>query len=401
MDKLSLQNVPVKDKKVLIRVDFNIPLDSRNEIIDDSRIQESLPTIKYVLNHGGSAILMSHLGRPKGKKNDALSLKPAYNRLCELLPGVNIQMESDCVGSEIEKDAHNLKPGSILLLENLRFHPGEENPKEHPEFVKALARLGDVYVNDAFASAHRAHASTAAITQYFPTCSAAGFALEKEIRFMGDLLEKPKQPFYAIIGGAKISTKIGSLKTLIKKTDRVLIGGAMAFTFFKAQGIPIGRSPFESEEVEGARALLQEHGSALLLPIDMAAVELIQEGAKIKIVNMQQEGIPEGWFGIDIGPKTIELFAQTLKGAKTIFWNGPMGIYEIDSFATGTLAMAKIVSELPATTIVGGGDSLAAVKHAGVAERITHLSTGGGASLEYIEFGSLPGIEALSKDELR
>lgn len=395
--KLSLKDLHLSGKKVLLRVDFNVPLDKNGHITDDTRIQASLPSIQYILDHDGSVILMSHLGRPKEGKDPKLSLKPCATRLSELLKRP-VQMADDCVGPEVEKKVSQIKPGDILLLENLRFHPGEEKPEKYPEFVKQLAKLGDLYVNDAFGTAHRAHASTATIAQYFPGKAASGFLLEKEIQFLGSALLNPTHPFYAIIGGAKISSKIGVLKSLIKKADGLLIGGGMAYTFFKAKGIQIGNSIHEDEFLQTAREFMEDCKKAnktLLLPIDIVVAEKIEPNAKTKLIEAQQ-GIPPGFEGVDIGPKTIASFTTQLQDAKTIFWNGPLGVFEQKEFAKGTEAIAKAVAQSKAVTVVGGGDSIAAIESAGVANKITHISTGGGAALEYIEFGKLPGIEALS-----
>lgn len=396
MQKLSLTELPIRGKKVLMRVDFNAPIEN-GRITDQSRVLASLPSIRYVLDQGGALILMSHLGRPKGKVNPDLSLKP-FAILLEDLLHVKVIMASDCVGPEVEKLAKQLEPGQILLLENLRFHSAEESPKENPEFVKSLAKLGDLYINDAFGTAHRFHASTAAITQYFPGKAAAGFLLEKEIKYLSTALQNPTRPFQVIIGGAKISTKIGTIESLLKKADVLMIGGAMAYTFFKAQGIPIGNSLCEDDQIPKAHYLLEEsqkRGVRLLLPIDILAAKEIRQDAESKVVDIQV-GIPDGWEGVDIGPKTIKLFTDELQKAKTVLWNGPVGVFEIEAFAKGTMAIAHAVAKLDAITIIGGGDSLAAIQAAGVGEKISHLSTGGGASLEYIEFGSLVGIEALS-----
>lgn len=387
MQKLNLRDLPLKGKKVLMRVDFNVPMDSHGHITDDSRIKASLPSIQYALDQGCSLILMSHLGRPKNKE---FTLKPCADHLASLLhkPVIFAPESSE------KKLAADLKPGEILMLENLRFHPGEENPEAHPEFVKALAELGDYYVNDAFGTAHRNHASTCAIAKYFSGKAAAGFLLEKEIEFLGKMLNHPERPFVGIIGGAKISTKIGALPSLLKKMDVILIGGAMAHTFLKAKKISVGSSLYEEEFVYQAHFLMNESkrlNKSLLLPIDL----VITNQAEIKVIDVD-EGIPEGWQGVDIGPKTIQMFKNALISAKTVLWNGPLGIFEVEAFATGTKAIAEALADLHATTIVGGGDSLAAIYAAGVADKITHLSTGGGASLEYIEFGTLPGIEALS-----
>lgn len=397
MDKLLLADLSFRGKKVLMRVDFNVPLNPDGGISDDSRIRAAIPSIEYILKEGGSLILMSHLGRPKGKKNPEFSLKPCAKRLQELIPSVKVMMAPDCIGPTVKKMVDELQAGSILLLENLRYYPGEEEPEKHPEFVSSLAELGDIYINDAFGSSHRAHASITAITQYFPNKAAAGFSLEKEIRFLGDALSNPDRPFYAIVGGAKISTKIGALRALLKKTDKLFIGGAMAFTFFKAQGIAVGDSLIENDLLESASSIMEESrldNRPLILPVDVLIAETIQENSKSKIIEIDQ-GIPDGWHGVDIGPKTIQLYIQNLQDAKTVFWNGPMGIFEIKPFSKGTFAIAEALSKLNATTIVGGGDSLAAVHAADVSDCIKHLSTGGGAALEYIEFGSLPGISAL------
>lgn len=397
VQKLSLSDLNLNGKKVLMRVDFNVPLDKKGNITDDTRIAASLPSIKYVLERGGALILMSHLGRPKDKRVPEMSLSPCAKRLSELL-GIPVAMAPDCVGAETELMVGNLKPGQAILLENLRFHKGEEHPDEDPSFVKSLARLGDVYVNDAFGTAHRAHASTAVIAQYFPGKAAAGFLLEKEIQFLGNALLNPQRPFYAIIGGAKISSKIGVLQALLKKVDGLLIGGGMAYTFYKAQGIPIGNSLHEDDQLDKAKAILQDVPKAKLkfmLPVDNVAADRIDQTAKTEVVRIPP-GIPEGFQGVDIGPETIRMFAAELQKAKMILWNGPLGVFEVPAFAKGTLAIAKNLANLDANTIVGGGDSVAAIQMAGLADKFTHLSTGGGASLEYIEFGTLPGIEALS-----
>ena len=396
MKKLSLKELQIKDKKILMRVDFNVPIDKQGHITDDSRIAASLPSIRYILDHGGAVILMSHLGRPKGV-DPKLSLKPCAERLSELL-GQKVLMAPDCVGGEVEKLAHSLKAGQVLMLENLRFHQGEENVDKDPQFVKQLAVLGDAYVNDAFGTAHRAHASTAAIAHYYPGKAAAGFLLEKEIKFLGEALKNPKRPFYAIIGGSKISTKCGVIRALMKKADAVLIGGGMSYTYLKAQGIPIGNSIHEDDFIDEARQILasSEKGEGrLILPKDIVVADKIQEGANAKIVRSNQ-GIPDGYEGVDIGPETIQFFSEELKKASTVLWNGPLGVFEIPEFAKGTNAIAHVLANIHAVTIVGGGDSIAAIQACGLGEKITHLSTGGGASLEYIEFGTLPGIEALS-----
>lgn len=391
--KLSLKNCSIKDKKALIRVDFNVPLDKEGHITDDTRIQSSLPTIRYVIENGGAAILMSHLGRPKNGKIPALSLKPCATRLSELL-NKEVLFSPDCIGSDAEDMAKNLKPGDVLLLENLRFHAAEEAPEESSAFAKQLAGLGDFFVNDAFGTAHRAHSSTAVITQFFPGKAAAGFLMEKEIEYLGSILKNPERPFHAIIGGSKISSKIGVLKALLKKVDALLIGGGMAYTFFKAQGLEIGNSICEDEHLQSAREVLQAchaAGVALILPVD----NVIVSGEIVKIIETKN-GVPAEFKGVDIGPRTITEFLNTLRNAKTILWNGPVGIFEDPRFANGTLSIAKALPSMNALTIVGGGDSVSAIQQSGVADKISHLSTGGGATLEFIEFGTLPGIEALS-----
>lgn len=398
MRKLSIRDLPVKDKKILMRVDFNVPLDKQGKISDDSRIVASVPSIRWVLDHGGSLILMSHLGRPKGQIVPNLSLKPCAELLSKLL-GQKVLMAPDSVGAKVEEMVSGLKNGQVLMLENLRFHIGEEHVEQDEQFVRQLAKLGDAYVNDAFGTAHRAHASTAVIAKYFPGKSAAGFLLEKEVEFLGEALKNPKRPFCAIVGGAKISTKCGVIEALMKKADAVLIGGGMAYTFLKAQGISIGNSIHEDDFIDKARELLASSGQGhgrLILPKDIVVTDQVKEGYNFKVIE-SAIGIPDGYEGVDIGPETVQLFASQLKKASTIFWNGPLGVFEIYEFAKGTNAIAHVLAELKATTIVGGGDSIAAVQAAGLSGKITHLSTGGGASLEYIEYGTLSGIEVLSE----
>lgn len=395
--KLSLTDISITGKKVLMRVDFNVPLDKQGHITDDTRIAAALPSIRYVLDHGGTLILMSHLGRPKGTFSQELSLAPCAKRLSEMLQKP-VMLASDCVGATVETQVKNLKPGQILLLENLRFHNAEEKPNEDPAFVQQLARLGEVYINDAFGTAHRAHSSTALISKYFPGNAVAGLLMEKEIQFLGNALLNPKRPFYAIIGGAKISSKISLIKSLLHKADKILIGGGMAYTFFKAQGISIGNSLHEDAFLDAAREILKESLSSqakLLLPIDSIIADSFNNDAKIKVIENQQ-GIPSGYQGMDIGPKTIQTYLSELQNAATVFWNGPLGVFEFDNFAKGTNSIAQALSTLSAVTVIGGGESIAAIQAAGVADKISHISTGGGAALEYLEFGTLPGIEALS-----
>lgn len=396
--KLSIKDLDFRGKKALVRVDFNVPMDKTLTITDDSRIRASLPTIQYIIDHGGSVILMSHLGRPKDKPIPEFSLAPCATRLSQLLHKP-VQMASDCVGKDVAAKVSQLKAGDVLLLENLRFHRGEEHPQEDPAFVKELASLGDVYVNDAFGSAHRAHASTAAIAQYFTEYAAAGLLMQKEIDYLGNVLLNPKRPFYAILGGAKISTKFGVIKSLMQKADALLIGGAMTYTFLKARGISIGASLYEEEFVQAAKEILDQADRSscqLWLPDDIAITKEIKSGAPYQVVK-SQDGIPDGYEGVDIGPETVRRYSEVIQKAAIVFWNGPLGVFEISPFDQGTVAIARALADCSAIKIIGGGDSLAAVEAAGVADRMDHLSTGGGAALEYIEFGKLPGIEALTE----
>jgi phosphoglycerate kinase len=391
MSYLSIRDLDLNGKRVFIRVDFNVPLEANSkgemEISSDKRIRASLPTIQYALEHGAGVILSSHLGRPKGKPNPEMSLKPVAARLAELLQR-EVKMAPDCVGPEVE--AMLPAPGEVLLLENLRFHPEEE--KNDPAFAKNLAALCDVYVNDAFGSAHRAHASTAGMIPFVPQ-AAAGLLMEAELKYLGMATTNPARPCVAILGGAKVSDKIEVIQNLGKVVDRLLIGGAMAYTFLKAQGKPIGKSLVEDDKVELARNLLASLGGKLLLPMDHVVVAEIAPGAAHQVV----ETIPAGQIGVDIGPKTVAAFAAATAGAKTIIWNGPMGIFEKPPFDAGTVALAKAVAGSGAISIVGGGDSEKAIKAAGVASKITHVSTGGGASLEFLAGIELPGVAALNR----
>lgn len=395
MNKLTINDLRLKDKKVLVRVDFNVPLNEKKEVADDTRIVESLPTIKKILVEGGKAILMSHLGRPKGKDPN-LSLAPVAKRLEKLL-GKPVKFVDDCIGENVEKAVYDLKSGECLLLENLRFYPQEE--KNDPEFAKSLAKLGDVYVNDAFGTAHRAHASTEGVTKYFKEC-AAGYLMQKELKYLSMALSQPKRPFVAILGGSKISGKIDVIKNLMDKVDILLIGGGMAFTFYKALGKEIGSSLVEMDKVELAKEILLEAGKKkvdLELPLDFVIAAEAKEDAVTKVVD--KDSIPAGWKGLDIGPKTEELFKQKIEKANTVVWNGPMGVFEVDKFAKGTMAVAKEIAEVTrknAITIVGGGDSVAALAKANLQKKMTHVSTGGGASLEFLEGKTLPGIAALT-----
>lgn len=394
--KLTVKDLDLKGKKVLVRVDFNVPL-KNGMITDDTRIKACLPTIQYLIDHKAKIILLSHLGRPKGKKNLEMSLAPCAKRLEELLK-LPVKMAKDCIGDEVKKEVDALKEGEILLLENLRFYEAEEKPEKDSQFVKQLSQLADLYINDAFGTAHRKHASTYYLAKEFPQKAAAGLLLQKEIDFLGKALANPEKPFYAIIGGAKISTKIGVLQSLISVVDKIFIGGAMAYTFFKAQGLEVGKSLCEDEYLEQAKEIMnvaEKQKVSIILPIDTVITKEIKEQASSKVVSIQ-EGIPKEMEGVDIGPQTIKLFKQELKDAKTIFWNGPLGVFEVDEFAKGTEEVATFIANLNCTTIVGGGDSIAALNKLHLANKISHISTGGGASLEYIEHHSLPGIDVLS-----
>jgi phosphoglycerate kinase len=387
----SIRDLSLNGKRVFIRVDFNVPLQKnpqtgQMEISSDKRIRASLATIQYALDHGAGVILASHLGRPKGKPDPEMSLKPVAKRLEELLDR-RVKMAPDCVGPEVE--AMKPKPGEVLLLENLRFHAEEE--KNDPAFAKQLAALCDIYVNDAFGSAHRAHASTEGMIQFVPQ-AAAGLLMEQELKYLGMVTTNPARPCVAILGGAKVSDKIEVISNLGKVVDRLLIGGAMAYTFLKAQGLPIGKSLVEDDKLDLARNLLAELGAKLVLPVDHIVVSEIAAGA----ANQAVETIPADKIGVDIGPRTIELFTQAIQGAKTVIWNGPMGIFEKPPFDTGTVALARAVADSGAISVVGGGDSEKAIKAAGVTAKITHVSTGGGASLEFLAGIQLPGVAALA-----
>lgn len=387
MPKLSIRDLDLKGKRIFMRVDFNVPLaPGGQEITSDKRIRAALPTIQYALEQGAALVLASHLGRPKGKPNPEMSLKPVAQRLSELL-GRPVAMAPDCIGEEVEKMLP--KPGEVLLLENLRFHAEEE--KNDPEFSKALARLGDVYVNDAFGTAHRAHASTVGIIEFLKP-AAAGLLMEKELEYLEKCTKNPERPCIGILGGAKVSDKIEVIENLLKFADRLLIGGAMAYTFLKSQGKPVGKSLVEDDKLELAKGLLEKAGDRILLPVDHVVVEVLEENAPSEVVAE----IPEGKMGVDIGPKTREKYAEVIRAAKTIIWNGPMGVFEKKPFDAGTVAIAKAVAESGALSVVGGGDSEKAVKAAGVADRISHISTGGGASLEYLAGLTLPGVAALT-----
>ena len=393
----TIRDLPLHDKSVLIRVDFNVPLDKNLNVTDDNRIRASLPTIEYALSHGAKVILMSHLGRPDGKPAASMSLRPASARLAELLKMDVIQC-SDCVGPVVEKELSKLNGGPrAAVLENLRFHAEEE--ANDPAFAKALAEHGDFYVNDAFGSSHRAHASIEGITKFLP--SAAGFLLEKEIRYLGDVTRNPKKPVVAILGGSKVSDKIGIVENLISKVDKILIGGAMAYTFLKVKGVEIGNSKFEKDKINLAEKILEkaaQNNVEIFLPVDHVCVERFEETAPAQIAG---PGIPAGFLGVDIGPKTITSFSHALESAKTVVWNGPMGVFEMKPFAKGSFEIAVKLSKLKqATTVIGGGDTAACVIGFGLEKAMSHLSTGGGASLEFLEGKILPGIAALERVEV-
>ncbi|HEY3313095.1 MAG TPA: phosphoglycerate kinase [Anaerolineales bacterium] len=388
MDKKTVKDVDLKGKRVIMRVDFNVPMD-KGVVTDDKRIKAALPTIKYVLDQGASLMLMSHLGRPKGGPDPEFSLKAAADVLEGLL-GKPVVMAPDCVGPAVEKLAAALKPGDVLMLENTRFHPGEE--KNDLELAKQMAALGEVYVNDAFGSAHRAHSSTEGIARFLPAVS--GFLMEQELEYLGRAVSHPEHPYIAILGGAKISDKILVVETLLSKCDKLIIGGGMANTFLAAQGLNMQDSLVEATSLETAKTILSRSAGKLVLPVDAVVADKFDAGANSQVVAVDK--IPAGWRMLDVGPKTLELYKQTLAGARLIVWNGPVGVFEFPRFAEGTFALAKLLAESGATTVIGGGDSASAVKKAGVAKQMTHVSTGGGASLEFLEGKELPGVAALN-----
>jgi phosphoglycerate kinase len=386
-NKKTVRDIDVKGKKVLERVDFNVPLKD-GKVDDDTRIVAALPTIKYLLEQGAAVILCSHLGRPKGGPDPKFSLKPAADYLSGLL-GKPVAFANDCVGPEAEAAAKALKPGDVLVLENTRFHPSEE--KNDLELAKGMAALADIFVNDAFGSAHRAHSSTEGVARFLPAVS--GFLMEKEIKYLGQAIDNPKRPFVAILGGAKISDKIGVIKNLLTKADAVLIGGAMANTFFKAQGYAVGKSLVEDTALDTAKELLALGGNKLRLPVDMVLGNTMDDTSEVKTLAVAD--VPEDWRILDVGPETVKAYAKVIKSAGTIVWNGPMGLFEVSKFAAGTLGIAKAVADSSAISVIGGGDSVSAIQKSGLADKITHISTGGGASLEMLEGLVLPGVAAL------
>ena len=387
LNKKTVQDIDPKGKRVLVRCDFNVPLEN-GRITDDRRITEALPTIKYLLDHGAAVILCSHLGRPKNSPAPEFSLKPVAQRLTELL-GKEVPLLPDSVGPEVEAMCKGLQPGQVVLLENVRFHPEEE--KNDPAFARQLAALAEMYVNDAFGTAHRAHASTEGVAHILP--GVAGFLIQKEIDFLGRAVENPKRPFVAIMGGAKVKDKIALIDALLPKLDKLLIGGGMVFTFIKAQGHPTGRSLLDAESVDYAKRVLDESPDKIVLPVDIVVASELSETAQTEIVPVS--GIPEGMIGADIGPMSEEVFRAEILKAGTALWNGPVGVFEMSPFAAGTKAVAQALADSQGVTIVGGGDSAAAVEKFGVAEQMSHVSTGGGASLEFLEGKELPGIAAL------
>lgn len=396
MNKKTVKDIDVNGKKVLVRCDFNVPIDSETgKITDNRRIRAALPTIQYLLDHNAKVILCSHLGRPKGEFNLKYSLKPVAEELSKLL-NKDVKLAKDVIGESAKELTSNIKEGDIVLLENVRFHKEEE--QNDPEYSKALASMAEIYVNDAFGTAHRAHSSTTGVADYLPAVS--GFLIEKELEFLGGALENPKHPFVAILGGAKVSDKIGVIENLLDKVDTLIIGGGMAYTFYKAQGHHIGTSICEEDKLDLAKSILekaQEKGVKLLLPVDNHVSSEYSNNGEEKMVDSTE--IPDGFMGLDIGPKTIEKFEEAVKDAKTVVWNGPLGVCEFDKFATGTKAVATMLSKIEATTIIGGGDSAAAIEKLGLADKMTHISTGGGASLEFLEGKTLPGIACLQDKE--
>ena len=391
MSKKTIRDIDLSGKRVFVRCDFNVPMDENQNITDNRRIVAAIPTIKYLIEQGCKIVLSSHLGRPKGEFKKEFSLAPVAVELSKQL-GQEVLMAKDVIGEDAKRLAENLQPGQVMLLENVRFH--KEETDNDPEFAKQLANFGEVFVNDAFGTAHRAHASTEGVAHYLPAVS--GFLIEKELKFLGETLENPERPFVSILGGSKVSDKIAVIDSLLEKVDVLLIGGGMAYTFFKALGYSVGNSICEDDKIDLAKELMEKAKAKnvkMLLPIDNKLGKEFSANTETMVVD--RGSIPEGWEGLDIGPKTIELYTEELKKAKTVIWNGTVGVAEFDLFATGTNSLAKVLSELDATTIIGGGDTAAAVQKAGLADKMTHVSTGGGASLEFLEGKKLPGIECL------
>ncbi|MDZ7714772.1 MAG: phosphoglycerate kinase [Balneolaceae bacterium] len=395
MDKMTLKDVELSNKKVLMRVDFNVPIED-GTITDDNRIRQALPSINHVIKEGGLLILTSHLGRPGGERNDELSLKPVANHLQDVLDA-KVHFANDCIGKEATAVINKADFGEVVLLENVRFHPEEKANDE--DFCKALAAHADVFVNDAFGSSHRAHASVAGVAKFLQP-AVSGFLLEKEIKYLRESVNNPERPFIAILGGAKVSDKIGVIEHLLSKVDSIIIGGGMTYTFYKAKGLPIGNSLLEEDKIDLAGDLLEkaeDAGVNMVLPLDSVVAKEFSNDAEFEVVD--EDGIEEGWMGLDIGPQSAIAFGNMIKNAKTVFWNGPMGVFEMDNFADGTFAVAEALAEATkfgATTIVGGGDSAAAIKKAGLEDKVSHVSTGGGASLEFLEGNELPGVAALT-----
>jgi phosphoglycerate kinase len=387
MNKKTVKDVDLKGRRVLMRVDFNVPMEG-GKVTDDKRIKAALPTIQYVLDHGASLLLMSHLGRPKGGFDPEFSLKAAAEVLAGHL-GIPVQMAPDCVGPEVEKMVKTLKPGGVIMLENTRFHPEEE--KNDPELARKMASLGDIFVNDAFGSAHRAHSSTEGVAHFLPAVS--GFLMQEELEYLNRATANPEHPYVAILGGAKISDKILVVENLLAKCDWLMIGGGMANTFLAAKGFNMQNSLVEPDSINTAKTILAKSGSRIVLPIDAVIADKFEADADVKTVEVDK--IPVGWRMMDIGPLTLDLYKKTLKGAKLVVWNGPVGVFEMPKFSEGTFSLAKLVAESGATTVIGGGDTASAVKKAGVAKKMTHVSTGGGASLEFLEGKELPGVTAL------
>ncbi|WP_126428628.1 phosphoglycerate kinase [Brevibacillus marinus] len=390
MNKQSIRDVELASRRVFCRVDFNVPM-QEGRITDDTRIRAALPTIRYLREQGAKVILASHLGRPKGKVVEELRLTPVAEHLAQLL-GAPVQKLDDCIGPQVEAAVQAMQPGDVILLENVRFHPGEE--KNDPALAQAFAQLADLFVNDAFGTAHRAHASTAGIAEYIP--AVAGFLMEKELQYLGGALSHPERPFTAIIGGAKVKDKIAVIENLLGKVDTLLIGGGMANTFIRAQGYSVGASLHEEDKLDLARSLMEKakaRNVRLLMPSDVVIAQQVAADAERRTVPIAQ--IPDGWMALDIGPETVAAFREAIRASRTVVWNGPMGVFELEPFAAGTIGVAQAMAECPGTTIIGGGDSVAAVEKAGVAERMSHISTGGGASLEFMEGKELPGVTVL------